>query len=83
MRSRWPNVNTGWVELWLDAGNRSIPRSTYYVRTSRNRPARGARRRYEVGSIRGSVSDVMRCFPRDCGRRMSVFGRSILRIMIA
>ena len=33
--------------------------------------------------MRGSVSEVIRCFPRGCGRPMSVFGRSILRIMIA
>ena len=33
--------------------------------------------------MRGSVSEVMRCLARCGGRRMSVFGRSILRIITA
>ena len=35
------------------------------------------------GSIRGSVSEEIRCFARCGGRRMSVLGRSILRIITA
>ena len=58
------------------------------MEASTSKGAQGRRRRYVVdvrrGSMRGSVSDVMRCFARGCtGCATPVLGRSIFRIMIA
>ena len=45
--------------------------------------ARGDLARWMGGSMRGSVSDEIRCLARCGARRMSVLGRSILRIITA